>query len=225
MLSSINYSIPKNLWYSFVMSYEFPEAEFRPEGQAFIDIRLLDQLTSMRELCMAYANKPSQTNSKLLTELAQAHLKSIRIALDQLEEGSGGETNANDIVAYAKGLEIIRVNFLNELADADPEYPIYEVAEGNYDAILDHLVDLEDYDEDDEDDDESVADLVYTLYQLSLSIDLNKFANNSTSEYEQKPETRRKRMIRKIGKQALDVAKISVGVFIGMAAASKIKKH
>lgn len=200
------------------MNHEFSDADFTLEGQAFIDARLLDQLTSIQQLCASYAQKPSEANSKLLSDAANAHLQSVRIAFDHIEENTAHDLAVEEIYAYAKGLETQRVTFLNEFNDAD-DAQAYELADEDYDMAREHLLD-----EEERDDEDSPADHFLNIYSLSLNIDLNQFAANSISSYEQKPEVKRKEKLKKFGSHVLDVAKISAGVFIATTLANKFNK-
>ena len=203
-------------WYSLVMNNEFAgEDDFKLEGAAFIDMRLLDQLSDIRDLCAAFAENPIEKNSKPLSEAATNHLKAMHIALEQIDDKSGSEENINEMVEYAVGLEKQRVAFLNEIDDK--EYESYTVAIDDYEVVRDHLL------QEECDDDESIAGHIYNLYQTSFQIDINQLSAISTSNYEEKPSVKRKAMLKKIGLQALDVAKVSLGVYIGIAAAKKSK--
>lgn len=205
------------------MSYEFSNAEFTSEGQAFIDARLFEQLVAMRDLCTHYASKPSEKNSKILTDAANAHLKSIRLAFEHVEANSTNQEHViNELFSYASGLESHRVKFLNELdGNGSEESPAYYTAIREYEAAREYLLDSDDLEDDDDefefdDDDASVVDHFYNLYGASLNVDLNQFASSCVEKYQQTPEFKRKEMLRKIGSHALDIAKISAGVFVGI---------
>ncbi|MCA9334836.1 hypothetical protein KC953_01710 [Candidatus Saccharibacteria bacterium] len=209
------------------MSYDFSKAEFTPEGQAFIDARLLDQLTSMRDMCADYASKPNEKKSKLLSDVANAHLKSVRLAFEHIDDISTSDEHAiTELFAYANGLEAHRVAFLNEIdGNGSEESPAYYTAVREYEAARDYLLGGDDLDEDDEefefDDDLNAIDHFYNLYGASLNVDLNQFASNCVEKYQKTPEYRRSAILRKLGSHALDIAKISAGVFIGVRLAKK----
>lgn len=194
------------------MHNEFLGEEYTPEGPAFIDARLLDQLDSIKQLCAEFTNKPLEHNAKKLGDAITSHISSLRIALEQMDD-SGGEQTINEMISYVKGLEIYRVSFLNEfhLNNDEP----YVVAVDAYDDLYEILLD----DECDEVDDP--IDTILDLYQVSFQVDVNRLSSISTAEYSERPDVKRKEVLKKIGAHALDVAKVGLGVFIGITAAKK----
>lgn len=199
-------------------SYDFSQHEFTPEGSASIDVRLFDQLSCIQDLCHIFASKPSAANAKLLANAASDHLKSARIAFEQFDEQDSEDGESlMELVAYAKGLEMQRVTFLNELDQSEESH--FVVADHGYESVLDHLMS----EECDCDEYITAADHVYDLYQSSFQVDMDQLSTISSENYEKSPEGRRKEMMRQIGRSALDVAKIGIGVFIGIAAAKKSK--
>lgn len=199
------------------MSYDFSQHEFTPEGSASIDAHLLDQLSCIEDLCKIFSLKPNHANAKLLADIASTHLKSVRIAFDQFDVDSEGTDAASDLVAYAKGLEMQRISFLNNIEQS--EESSYVIADHEYEALLEHLVE----EECECDDYTTAADHVYHLYQTSFQVDMDQLATLSSEKYEKSPVGRRKEMLRKVGRHAIDAAKVGIGVFIGIAAAKKSK--
>lgn len=199
------------------MSYDFSQHEFTPEGSAFIDARLFDQLEDIQSLCSVFSLRPNKINAKKLEEASSEHMKSALIAFRQFNEDSMEENSIEELVAYAKGLEMQRITFLNNIHQS--EEPTYVVADNDYEALLDHLL----CEECDCDEEPTPADHVFDLYQSSFQVDLNQLSTISTDAYEKTPEGRRKEFMKKLGKHALGVAKVGLGVFIGIAAAKKSK--
>ncbi|USN96271.1 MAG: hypothetical protein H6797_04315 [Candidatus Nomurabacteria bacterium] len=200
------------------MNHEFTgEDDFKLEGTAFIDMRILDQLSDIKDLCTAFAEKPLLKNGDPLEKAASAHLSAVRIALEQIDDESGSVENINEMIEYARGLEIQRVAFLNEISGSKDEP--YTVANDAFDSLRSYLLESES----DDNDDESVAEQVLELYQMCFQADMNQLSAISAENYEQKPSVKRKELLKKIGFQALDVAKVGLGVFVGIAAAKKSK--
>jgi len=197
------------------MSNEFQPEDFQLKGAAFIDARLIDQVTSLNELFAAFAEKPNDKMSEPITTTVTAHLESINIALGELDNGSTSQENVDELLDYAKGLEKLRIDFLNELDGA--ESPAYTLAEEDYSEMRDHLLDEECEDH------ESAAFHVYQMYKTSLGIDIGQLEQISLMEYQKRPNVKRKETLKKVGSQTLDVAKVGLGVFIGIAVAKKAK--
>lgn len=198
-------------------SYDFSQHEFTPEGSAFIDARLFDQLEDIQSLCNVFSLRPNEINAKRLEEASSEHMKSALIAFQQFNEESTEGNHIENLVAYAKGLEMQRIAFLNNIHPS--EESTYVVADEQYEALLDHLL----CEECDCEEEPTPADHVFDLYQSSFQVDLNQLSTISTDAYEKTPEARRKEFMRKFGKHALGVAKVGLGVFIGIAAAKKSK--
>lgn len=198
-------------------SYDFSQHEFTPEGTAFIDARLFDQLDCIQNLSNVFSLRPNATNAKRLESACSDHLKSAYIAFQQFDGESADDDSITDLVAYAKGLEKQRITFLNELELTEDH--TYTVADHEYETILEHLLteacECEDYEND--------VDHVFDLYQSSFQYDMNQLATISSEKYGNSPEAKRKEFMRQLGRHALDITKMSLGVFIGIAAAKKAK--
>lgn len=198
-------------------SYDFSQHEFTPEGSAFIDARLFDQLESIQNLSNVFSLRPNATNAKRLESACSDHLKSVLIAFQQFDSESAGDDSIIDLVAYAEGLEKQRITFLNELELSDEHK--YTLATHEYKAVLEHLLteecDCEDFEND--------VEHVFDIYQGSLQFDMNQLATMSSEKYNNSPEGKRKEFIRQLGRHAFDLTKIGLGVVIGIAAAKKSK--
>ena len=196
--------------------------EFTLEGQASMDVRILDQLSDIKKLCVEFAAKPLAENAQPLSEAWAAHLAAVRIALATIDKHDGTKKNAEELVRYAKGLEIHRIAFLNEISDSeDDEYDVSFL----YDEILKGIADSVDCDDVGCDSclsDDSL-DQIYQLYAGSLQEDMTQFSEESIDIYGNLPTTKRKELMKKIGHHVADVAKVSFGVVIGIAVAKKSK--
>lgn len=107
-----------------------------------------------------------------------------------------------------------RVSFLNEFHPNSDEP--YVVAVDAYDDLSEILLD-----DDESEEVEDPIDTILDLYQVSFQVDVNRLSSISTAEYSERPDVKRKEALKKIGAHALDVAKVGLGVFIGIAAAKK----
>lgn len=206
------------------MNSEFSEKdELKPSTEAFIDMRLMDQMSDIKDLCAAFAQKPLAENAQPLSEALSLHLVSFRMALEQVDNGSASYKNFNAIIDYTQGLEINRVAFLNEISGEENEF--YAVSP-DYDDLRDRMLDFEDCEGncgDEECNSEGVADHLYSVYAESLQNHINHFSAISASIYGNLPSTKRKEMLKKVGIEALDFAKISLATFAGVALAKKLK--
>ena len=206
------------------MNSEFSEQdELQPSTEAFIDMRLMDQMADIKDLCVAFAQKPLAENAQPLSEALSLHLVSLRMALEQVDNGSASYKNFNAIIDYTQGLEINRVTFLNEISGKENEH--YAVS-SDYDELRERMLDFEDCEGNCGDEDcnsEGVTDHLYSVYAESLQNHINNFSAISASIYGNLPSTKRKEKLRKIGFEALGIAKITLGTVAGVAIAKKLK--
>lgn len=206
------------------MNHEFSETEFTLEGQALMDASLLDQMKHISELYAAHLANPSEANSVLLTDILNTHLDTVKLVFEKLDDKSNSTQNIDELIAYARGLEINRVATLNSLhlPKDDSEDAIYEVAEEELDYLREYLTD-EDR-EDEYEDDLSIAEHMYNFYAASLQADVRYFATKNATDYHNRPEVKRKEKLKKLGARALDIGIASAGAFIAMSIVNKFKK-
>ena len=243
------------------MNHEFTHEDgFQPEdavdqdGQSLeavvsTDEMLLRQMDEMFKQCAELAKNPEVNDVvQSLATLAVLNIRSVRTVLEKVDDGTNSPANIDELLAYARGLEVNRVKFLNEIHPnvVSDEGDDYE--HDDFDSHFDN--DDDEGDDDDEHDDpkanymvaenafveirehlleecedgESALSHVIAYYQFSLETDLQRFYNISREQHENDPSTKRKEQLKKIGNHALDVAKVTVGSLVGSLAAIAIAK-
>lgn len=186
--------------------------KFSLSSEAFMDARILDQLDDVKELCVAFVEKPFVKEAQPLTEAVAAHLAAVRIVLDQIDDKTDSPENVDEMLSYVNGLDAMRVTFLKDICDQD-----------TLESIVGFIEDDELDDDESDEESGSLTDDIFQMYKQGFQKDLQVLSAIGASEYEGKPSTKRKRMLKKVGHHALGVAKIAGGVVAGLAIVKKSK--
>lgn len=198
------------------MNAELNPSMLDQEGLAFLDQGIQEQFGSLLELCVQYAGKPVSKNDNLMQKAVDTHMSGMRGFIKLLDDKTNTPENIDSVLTYIKGMEVMRVDFLNLLSGEDG--PTYITANDDLDGMRDDL-----FADEDEIPEEPVAGIFYHVYEYSFNRDIAQFRSASESKYEERPGAAGRKLLRKLGSHTLDVAKISVGVVAGIAAAKKLR--
>ncbi len=180
------------------------------EGFGFVDQEIHKQLELMEPLWAAYKDKPVGKTSRHLDKAIKSHLESVKIALEVMEKEYDEGAYFTAAMTYTRGFEQARVDMLNRLTESAQ----FSITSADDDEEFQEFL---------EDTDVPVSEAVYSMYEWALGVDKKKLDEMCVADYYEKPSTLRKERMKLIGGHALDVAKMSAGVLIGVAVAKRAK--
>ena len=198
------------------MNYEFSkeEIELPNEGFSFMASLVEKQLDEIEKLSVEYAGNPRAKNANRLREAAQLNITSVRKTLEELRtECSSDQEAANVLFRYVLGLERRRIDFLMTLDREDTS--------GTY--VVTNIQDFDQLHISIGQSQKTTVQSATSLYQASFEKDISILKDRSEKSYKEKPSTIRTERAKVVGKHALDVAKIGVGVIGGLLIAKKTK--
>lgn len=187
------------------------EIEQPKEGFAFMASLLNKQVDALQELWTVFANKPVGQPSLKLDKAIDLHFDTMQLAMQELCEDYHDEDEAiEQLLLFTYGHEKRRVDFLRSL-DVDAEYE--DVGVANAEVLR------EEFGEDIID----PAELVYLAYTSNFNQDMEAMRESAMESYFESPSYKRMARVKVVGKHAIDVAKVGVGVVGGILLAKKAK--